>query len=251
MIEVKGYYSEFIDSLDNILSKKNVSIVEINIINELFSLIKDPSYYIIPQHIEDYKFSKSNYKAMEINKTAIIETEIESYELMSKNTKIKTFTPTIYICIKEDKKNFENLNLLINAKNKIRDNIILVVRKHNGVWQIPSIGFNIFEDKLNLVEIFTTKYFEFQQSQKQINIQECINIILKKTNYLHKNNVYIINDKQIDLVFYQKKEIDYQIPTFLFMKKDKIDLNVQMMRIEEDNLYKGALDDLYYFGIRL
>lgn len=251
MIDVNGYYIDFKKSLNDMLFNKNVSIVEINIISEIFSLIENPDFYILPQHIEDYEYNLNSHNSLNLEKTIIIETEIESYERSSKNTKIKTFTPTIYICIKEKEHNFKNLNLLINSKFRVRDNIVLVIRKHNGVWQIPPIAFNIEEERLNIVEIFKNKYFEFQQSQKLINIKDCINTIIKQTHLLHKNNISILNSRQVDLAFYENKGIHYQIPTFLFIKKRAIDPNIQTLRIENDNLYKGLLDDLYYFGVKI
>lgn len=250
MLEINGYFNDFINSIDNVIDK-NTTIVEINIINEILSLIKKTIFYIIPQHIEDYPFNKNLVSNYDLEQTLIIESEIESYELISKNTRMKTFTPTIYISIKENNNNFQNLNLLINSKYKIRDNLTIVVRKHNGNWQIPPIAFNFYDNKLNIIELFLNRYFDFQQSQKHISVQECLKIITKKTNDIYKNNISTILNKKVDYLNYQKNNLNYKIPSFLLLEKNKIDLNIQTLRMEDDNNYKGALDDIYYFGIRL
>lgn len=251
MVNINSYYSDFLSSIDNIVLSKESSIVEINIINEIISLINNPTHYYLPQHTEDFNFTSKDINDINIDSTFIIETEIESYELLSKNTKVKTFTPTIYLCIKEKNKNFENLNLLTNSKIKIRDNLILVVRKHNGRWQIPPLAFNILENRFYPIEIFKTKYFDFQQNQLSINIQECIKIILIGTHKLYKNKISIIKNKQVDLIFHEINNINYQIPSFLLTKMNEISTNIQILRMEQDNIYKGALDDLYYYGVNL
>lgn len=251
MLNINSYYSDFLVSIDNIVLGKDSSIVEINIVNEIISLIKNPTHYYLPQHTEDYNFISKEIKDINIESTFIIETEIESYELSSKNTKVKTFTPTIYICIKEKNKNFENLNLLTNSKIKIRDNLILVIRKHNGRWQIPPLAFNILENRFYPIEIFKTRYFDFQQNQLLINIQDCMKTILIGTHKLYKNKISIIKNTQVDLLYHEINNINYQIPSFLLTKINEIAPNIQILRIEKDNIYKGALDDLYYYGINL
>ncbi len=250
MVEVKGYFKEIINLISDYNNNdKSLSNLEINILKEIFNLLKEPKFYYIPQHIEDYEYSKNNYNNMMFHDNFVIETEIESYELVSKNVKMKTYTPTVYIYIKEFDKNFENISLISNSK--IKNNFFIAIRKHNGQWQIPSIGFSIYDDKLLIVELFKKRHFDFIQSQKQVNIQECLNILIKKTHHLHKNHIQTINNKNIDFLNHTVSSIDYQIPSFLITKINKIDINKQMIRQNDDNEYKGALDDLYYYGVRL
>ena len=63
--------------------------------------------------------------------------------------------------------------------------------------------------------------------------------------------IQTINNKNIDFLNHTVSSIDYQIPSFLITKINKIDVNKQMIRQNDDNEYKGALDDLYYYGVRL
>lgn len=251
MINIKGYYSDFLKSIDDTKLSKDSSVVDINIISEIISLIKDPLYYYLPQHSEDYSFIFKGATNLYFDKTFLIETDIESYELSSRNTRVKTFTPTIYISIKENNRNFENLNLLTNSKVKIRDNLVLVIRKHNGTWQIPPLGFNILENKFYPIEIFKTRYFDFQQSQSLINIQECIKTILNSSHGLYKDKVSLIKNTQVDMLNYKINDLNYHIPSFLFTKINVLEPETISSRIEKDNNYKGALDDLYYYGVNL
>lgn len=251
MVEVKGYFNEIINSFKeyNSGSDKVLTNLEYNIIKEIFSLLVNPTFYYVPQHIEDFEYQKNNYNSMTFHNNFIVETEIESYELVSKNVKMKTFTPTVYIYIKEEQKNFENLSLITNSK--IKNNFFIVFRKHNGQWQIPSIGFSVGEERLFIVELFKKRHFDFVQSQKHVNIQECLDIIIKKTHDLHKNHIQTINNKNIDFLNLTISKTNYQIPSFLLKKTNKPDVNKQMIRQNDDNNYKGALDDLYYYGVRL
>lgn len=253
MIEIKGHYLDFlknIDDLFNIVDKKNsLNSLELNIIKELMGLVKGPKFYYIPQHVEDYEYPKNTSNDLMFDENYVIETDIESYDLVSKNVRMKTYTPTIYFYIKEHDKNFEQLSLISNSK--IKNNLFFAVRKYNGHWQIPSMGFSVLENKLYIVELFKKRHFDFVQSQQQVNIKECLNIIIKKTHDLHKNHIQTLNNKHIDFLSYPLNNIDYKAPSFLFHKINKPDVNRQALRQEDDNNYKDALDDLYYYGVRL
>lgn len=251
MIEIKGYFKEIVDTFSayNLGGEKVITNLEYNILKEIFKLLEKPTFYYIPQHIEDFKHSKTNLNNIMFEKNFVIETETESYELVSKNVRMKTYTPTVYLYITEKQLNFENLSLITNTK--IKNNFFMAIRKHNGQWQIPTIGYSVGEERLFTIELFKKRHFDFTQSQKHVNIQECLNILIKKTHDLHKNHINVINNKNIDFLNYTINEIDYQIPSILLEKSDKLDVNRQMLRQNDDNIYKGALDDLYYYGVRL
>lgn len=253
MIEIKGYYSDFVNTLSLIAKnedkKSTLSTLETNIIQEFLGLIKNPLFYYIPYHPEDYEYHTSPKKNIEIIRNLIIETEIESYELISRNTRMRVFTPALIIQIKETNKNFADLSLITNSK--IRDNLTIVVRKHNGVWQIPTIGYSLIDDQIEIIELFKKRHFEFIHSQNQINIQDCLKILSVKNYDLHKKNISIINNKTVDFLVYPVKGINYKVPAFLFTKMKQLDANHKVRRLEEDNLFKEALDDMYYYGVRL
>jgi len=252
MIEVKGYFLDLLRSWNEIedpTKKNNLTSLEYNIIKELLTLLKDPNFYHIPQHVEDYEYPRNNLETLIFHESFVVESDIESYELVSKNIRMKTYTPTLYLYIKEKHRNFENLSLITN--NKIKDNILVICRKHNGEWQFPTIGYQITEERLNIIELFKKRHFDFTQSQLHANIQECLKIMIKKTHDLHKNHIKTINNKNIDFLSYPLEIIDYKVPSFTLQKHNKPDVNKQVVRQKDDNDYKGALDDNYYYGVRL
>ena len=125
MIEIKGYFLDLLrvwNEIEDPNKKNNLTSLEYNIIKELLGLLKDPDFYYIPQHVEDYEYPRNNLNTFVFHETFVIESDIESYELVSKNIRMKTYTPTIYLYIKEKHRNFENLSLITN--NKIKDNIL-------------------------------------------------------------------------------------------------------------------------------
>jgi len=253
MIEIKGYCLDFFNAVDiyssNPDKRSSLTNLEWNILKEIIFLATNPSYYYIPQHVEDYEYPKNSSGNIIFNENFIVESDIESYDLVSKNTRMKTYTPTVYIYIKEKDHNFDNLSLITNSK--IKNNLLIIIRKYNGIWQIPTLGYSISEERLHFIELFKKRHFDFVQSQKQFNIQECLKIILKKTHDLHKNHIQTLNNKHIDFLSYPIKNIDYKVPAFLFQSINKPDVNRQTIRQDEDNNFKDALDDLYYYGVRL
>jgi hypothetical protein len=252
MIEIKGYFLDLLrvwNEIEDPNKKNNLTSLEYNIIKELLGLLKDPDFYYIPQHVEDYEYPRNNLNTFVFHETFVIESDIESYELVSKNIRMKTYTPTIYLYIKEKHRNFENLSLITN--NKIKDNILVICRKHNGLWQFPTLGYHVADDKLHIIELFKKRHSDFTQSQLHVNIQECLKITIKKMHDLHKNHIQTINNKNIDFLSYPLEIIDYKVPSFTLQKNNKPDINKQTIRQREDNEYKGALDDNYYYGVRL
>lgn len=253
MIDLKGYYLDFINNLSLISKsedlKSSLNSLEINIIKEILNLIGTPKFYYIPNHIEDYEFQVFNSNTIEINQNIIIETDIESYELVSKNTKIKVFSPTLIIHIKEKYKNFSELSLISN--NKIRNNMIIMIRKHNGFWQFPTGCYSIINGRLEFIELFKKRNFEFINSQKEINIQECMKTLSSKNFELNKKFINLINNKNVDFLSYPKKNINYYVPAFVLTKAKILDVNQKVRRMNEDNLFKDALDDIYYYGVKL
>lgn len=252
MIEVKGYFLDLLtiwNEIEDPSKKNSLTSLEYNIIKELLGLLKDPDFYYIPQHVEDYEYPRNNSNNFVFHDSFIIESDIESYELVTKTIRMKTYTPTVYLYIKEKNRNFENLSLITN--NRIKDNILVICRKFNGQWQFPTIGYHVSDDKLHLVELFKKRHSDFTQSQLHVNIQECLKITIKKMHDLHKNHIQTINNKNIDFLSYPMGIIDYKVPSFTLQKNNKPDVNKQTIRQKEDNDYKGALDDNYYYGVRL
>jgi hypothetical protein len=252
MIEIKGHFLDLLkvwSEIEDSNKKNSLTSLEYNIIKELLSLLKDPNFYCIPQHVEDYEYPRTSLNTFVFHESFIVESEIESYELVSKNIRMKTYTPTLYLYIKEHNKNFDNLSLITN--NKIRDNILVICRKHNGRWQFPTIAYHIADNRLHLVELFKKRHSDFTQSQLHVNIQECLKITIKKMHDLHKNHIQTLNNKNIDFLSYPLGIIDYKVPSFTLQKLIKPDANKQVIRQKEDNDYKGALDDNYYYGVKL
>lgn len=253
MIEVKGYYKDFMNSLNSILltDRKDIdiSIIELNILKIIKEFVKGNNIYYIPHHPEDYSYPSSNIVSLEINKSIVIESDIESYELAGKNTRIKAFTPTLYFYIKEKNQNFSELSLISNVK--LRDNFILTVRQHNGLWQISPIVYTFLNDRFNAIELFKQRSFEYSNSQETIHIQENNKLILTKIHETHKKNFTILQNRNVDLLVYVREGIDYRIPAFCLTHPNVLDTNSKIRRVDDDVSYKGALDDVFYFGVRI